>query len=244
MFDDFAPTLNRHLDWEALACAFRNNGRVQIKDFLETTSAVALHSALKKEQSWREVINSGEKVFELSIPNPDNFDATQRAKLDSAIFEGAKAGFQFRFQTIRIPDSAMARKKTANICARFAEFLCSVAVLNFFRNVTGQADIAFVDAQATRYSPGHFLTAHDDDIPGKSRAAAYVFGLTPIWSPDWGGLLLFHDDDLSCSALVPGFNVLNLFAVPQTHSVSMITPFAKEERLSVTGWLRLTEPPA
>ena len=39
-------------------------------------------------------------------------------------------------------------------------------------------------------------------------------------------------------AWAPGFNTLALFAVPQRHSVSLVTPSAAYRRYSVTGWLR------
>jgi len=45
-------------------------------------------------------------------------------------------------------------------------------------------------------------------------------------------------------SFVPAFNALNLFAVPQPHSVGFVTPFAARRRYSVTGWLRGREPPA
>jgi SM-20-related protein len=37
---------------------------------------------------------------------------------------------------------------------------------------------------------------------------------------------------------VHAMGALRLFAVPKLHSVSYVTPFAPEPRLSVTGWLR------
>jgi Rps23 Pro-64 3,4-dihydroxylase Tpa1-like proline 4-hydroxylase len=37
---------------------------------------------------------------------------------------------------------------------------------------------------------------------------------------------------------MPKFNTLDLFAVPQQHSVSMVTPAAPVRRYAVTGWLR------
>ena len=99
--------------------------------------------------------------------------------------------------------------------------------------------VAFADAQATAYAPGDFLTGHDDAVGGKKRLAAYVFGLTPVWRVEWGGLLLFHGSDGDVDAgLAPRFNTLNVFAVPQTHSVSMVTRAAPSRRYSITGWLR------
>ena len=96
-----------------------------------------------------------------------------------------------------------------------------------------------ISGHATAYGPGHFLTAHDDEVAGKKRHAAYVYNLTPTWRIDWGGLLLFHGADGHVArGFTPSFNALNLFAVPQPHSVSMVAPFAANRRYSVTGWLR------
>jgi Rps23 Pro-64 3,4-dihydroxylase Tpa1-like proline 4-hydroxylase len=36
--------------------------------------------------------------------------------------------------------------------------------------------------------------------------------------------------------------VLNIFAVPQPHSVTIVAPFAAAARYSVTGWLRMKRP--
>ena len=83
------------------------------------------------------------------------------------------------------------------------------------------------------------LTAHDDEIAGKKRHAAYVFGLTPQWKTEWGGLLLFHTADGDVAhGLLPRFNTLNIFKVPQLHSVSMVNEAAAYRRYSITGWLR------
>ena len=95
------------------------------------------------------------------------------------------------------------------------------------------------DAQATRYRPGDFLTAHDDDVAGKHRLYAYVLNFTPAWRPDWGGLLAFHDADGHVSeAYTPTFNALNIFRVPQQHAVTQVASFAGAQRLSITGWIR------
>jgi SM-20-related protein len=109
--------------------------------------------------------------------------------------------------------------------------------LDVLRRVTGNQDVAFADAQLTAYGPGDFLTLHDDAAPATKRTAAYVFGLTKDWRADWGGALLFHDA-ANLVGWAPQFNVLNLFAVPQPHSVSLVSAAAAGRRFSVSGWLR------
>ena len=56
---------------------------------------------------------------------------------------------------------------------------------------------------------------------------------------DIGGLLLFDGEDGHIErGFTPSFNALNLFTVPQPHSVSRVAPFAANRRYSITGWLR------
>ncbi len=102
----------------------------------------------------------------------------------------------------------------------------------------GARDIASAEACATRCRPGHFLAIHDDRHEETHRRVAYAFGLSPVWRPEWGGLLMFHDGRQDVELLVPRMNELNLFGVPQDHSVSLVAPFAPEPRYSVTGWMR------
>ncbi|WP_287888815.1 2OG-Fe(II) oxygenase family protein [Blastomonas sp.] len=66
-----------------------------------------------------------------------------------------------------------------------------------------------------------------------------MLGLTPQWRLEWGGQLLFHGEQGTIShGEMPGFNTLDVFAVPQRHSVSEVTRAAAYRRYAVTGWLR------
>ena len=123
------------------------------------------------------------------------------------------------------------------------DLLNSAPFLAFIRALTGDSRAAYVDAQATRYRPGDFLTAHDDDVEGKNRLFAYVMNFTPAWRADWGGLLAFHDaDGHVAEAYTPTFNALNIFRVPQVHAVTQVASFAAGPRLSITGWIRERRP--
>lgn len=231
--------LNPALDAPALARRFEAAGRLNIADFLHEDGASRLHRLLCASDEWRLVLNQGDKVFELDRPTQAALDPAAKAKLETAVHAAARYDFQYMFETIRVPDDEEARHARGDALADFASFLSSPEVVALLRRITGRDAIAFADAQATGYGLGHFLSAHDDAIEGKNRQAAYVFGLTPAWRPEWGGLLLFHGPDGHIAeAYVPAFNALTLFAVPQPHSVSMVSPFAAARRYSVTGWLR------
>lgn len=234
--------LNPALDVPAIEREFRRSGRVHVEEFLDPGCAERLLAFLKASRDWLLILNQDDKVFELDRDARDALSDEARRKLDTAVHAAARYGFQYMFDTIRVPDEESLRRERADALNGFASFLSSEEAVGFFRRVTGRAAIAFADAQATAYGPGHFLTAHDDLVPGKNREAAYVYGLSPAWSADWGGLLLFHRaDGHVAEAYVPRFNALNLFAVPQPHSVSLVAPFAASRRYSVTGWLRSRE---
>ena len=231
--------LNPALDRAALSESFAERRRVQIRDFLIAEDAAALHAEMRSREDWVQIVNSGGKVFDLDRPARSAMGADQREALDRAVYAGAREGFQHRYEAIRVPDEEPAREASGDLFARFALWFSGGEARAFLRAVIGRDELAFADAQATAYSPGDFLTGHDDSVEGKHRLAAYVFGLTPQWRTEWGGLLLFHDLDGDVEeGLLPRFNTLNIFAVPQMHSVSEVSRAAPWRRYSITGWLR------
>jgi Rps23 Pro-64 3,4-dihydroxylase Tpa1-like proline 4-hydroxylase len=230
--------LSSKLDWDRLAQVYANSQRLHVPNFLEPDDAGQLHATLRSRQDWRLVINQGEVSYDLDRTAQQSLSAEQRCQIDQAVHAQARYGFQYLYESIRVPDAPEQRVGDDPLF-RFARFMSSDPVRGFLRHVTGRKGIDFADAQATAYGPGHFLTAHDDEVPGKDRHAAYVFNLSPGWRIDWGGLLLFQGADGHVEqGFTPSFNALNLFTVPQRHSVSMVAPFTPNRRYSITGWLR------
>ena len=232
--------MNPSLDAKALARRFKADGKLHIPDLLEAGCAESFFQSLRGRDDWALIVNQDANSFDLDRKAQAALSDEQRRALDQAVYAGARYGFQYRYEAIRVPDDEQDRRKLDDDpLVRFASFLSSPPMVGFLRAVTGKKGIDLADAQATAYGPGHFLTAHDDEVVGKQRHAAYVFNLTPVWRVDWGGLLLFHGADGHVTrGFTPSFNALNLFAVPQPHSVSMVAPFAANRRYSVTGWLR------
>lgn len=233
---DFA--LNASLDANALARRYAERGRVRITDFLREDVAAALARKLRGRTDWHWVMNSGDKVFELTRDSRAALSGDQASALDDATYATARSGFQYRFETLRVPDDDAERTASDDVLAAFATWLSSPEPIALLRRVTGAQTIDFADMQATAYGPGDFLTGHDDAVAGKQRHAAYVLGLNPTWRIEWGGLLLFHGADASVQGQMPAFNTLDLFSVPQLHSVSEVTRAAANRRYSITGWLR------
>lgn len=236
-------SLNPRLDVDQWAARFAQHGRVSIPDLLDPDCAMALHQHLRARADWVQMINSADKLVELTRDQRAQMPAETAAALDQAVYAGARQGFQYRYEAIRVPDKAAERIASDDPLAAFAHWWSGPDVLPLLARIAGDDAIRFGDAQATAYAPGDFLTGHDDDFAGKDRSAAYVMGLTPIWRTEWGGLLLFHDDaHAAVQGLVPAFNTLNMFRVPQMHSVSEVSRAAAYRRYAITGWLRRSDP--
>lgn len=231
--------LHPDLDASLLAAQFARDGMTRIAPFLAPASAQALFEMLRSRTDWKTVVNSGDKSLEFGRETRSAMNDVQRKALDDAIYAAAREGFQYRYETLRVPDDELARLASGEPLARFAHWMSSDPVRAVLRRIVGTTEIDFVDLQGTAYGPGDFLTGHDDAVPGKYRHAAYVLGLTPIWRVEWGGLLLFHAEKCGdVRGYVPAFNTLTLFRVPQMHSVSEVSRAAAFRRYSVTGWLR------
>ncbi|RDE05314.1 hypothetical protein DVW87_08585 [Sphingomonas aracearum] len=222
------------MDVTALSAAFDTHGRIQISGFLTDDTARALGRDLSLSGDWKLTFNRGTTVLDYDQAAYAQLDEDARRAIAHDIVDGGRRGFQFCYDTIReteaiAPDAPL---------RRFNRFMNSPDMLALVRQVTGFDTIERLDGHASRYGPGQFLTTHDDHIAGKGRRAAYVMNLSGQWHPDWGGLLQFFDARGNVvRAFTPAFNTLAVFAVPQAHSVSWVTPLAANPRLAITGWM-------
>ncbi len=233
------------IEASATEAAVRYRRRIHIPAFLPADQARSLYDALSGLPRWNTVTRSGNRHLDLDAAGLEKLTAQDKARFKDAVTDQARKGFQYLFDNYPIYDGYHAGRLECMEFKALFEFLNSDEVLGFVREVTGIGDIAYADAQATRYRAGHFLTEHDDDVAGKNRCAAYVLNLTPDWKADWGGLLMFIGGDGHVEeAYTPKFNALNLFTVPQRHCVSMVALFASQPRYSVTGWFRSGADPA
>lgn len=230
--------LNPRLDRPLIREIFLRQGRVHVPDVLTAGSATELYSCLSTRTPWQLSFNVGQRHVDLAHEQLTLMPPDKRELMSRAMLEQSRHGFQYVFDNYPLYDLYQSGRRDQPLLA-IHEFLNSAPFLEFVREVTGLEQIAFADSQATRYLPGHFLTEHDDDVAGKHRLAAYVFGFTPQWRADWGGILQFIDrDGHIAEGYIPKFNVLNLFRVPQKHNVSYVAPAAAQPRYSITGWLR------
>lgn len=236
--------LSPDLDGPALARAFAAGGRrLHIPGVLAPDSAEVLAATLEAETRWKATVAAGGTFLELPLNDRIAEDPAKQAWLDEAVVDGTSPLIQYVFDTRRLNlerDMGEARSDAADATL---DLLNSPAFLDFARTVTGDDRIDFADAQASRFRPGHVLTAHTDASAGKNRLYGYVLNLTRGWRADWGGLLVFPGADGHIdTGWVPAFNALNLFAVPTPHAVTQVASFAPRDRLSITGWLRSNSP--
>lgn len=231
--------LNSRLRPAAYRSVFERHGRLHIPDFLETQSASDLHARLKAADDWTRSIHvtQGEDL-DISVRDLEALPPVEREQFERSLADSSDDTLQYMFDTVRISAEFKAGRPMAAPMQAIHQFLNGPDFLGFVARLTGDERLAFADVMATRYLPGHFLTAHGDENPLERRLYAYVLNLTPEWRADWGGVLMFLDDDGHVAeGYVPAFNALNIFSVPQTHAVSMVTRLARTPRLSVTGWI-------
>lgn len=235
--------LDPTLDPKLLGKVFAAHGRMHIPGLFRAGGAERLLKSLADDTPWRRNTEGDSGNLSFYVDAFDAQPAEWKAKLTEVIETRARDGFQYLFDTYPVSDEVEAGARLGLACEAVYDLFNSPAFLDFLRRLTGEHSIAYVDAQATRYLPGHFLTEHDDDREGKHRLFAYVLNLTPHWRVDWGGLLMFLDQDGHVAeAYAPKFNALNLFRVPFPHAVSQVASFAGAPRYAITGWVRARPP--
>ena len=230
--------LSSSLDPDALRSAFAVNRRLHIPGLLAQADADRLADRLEAERAWTTIVAAGGDYFEMPLDGRLAADPSKQSWLDAVAVDGRGRATQYVYDTRRPggPDEA-------NVVDQALAFLNGAPFLDLMRAVTGDDRIDFADAQASRYRPDHILTAHNDLSVGKNRLYAYVLNLTREWRADWGGTLVFYGDDGHVEqGWVPGFNALNLFAVPMGHAVTQVGAHAATDRLSIVGWLRSHTP--
>ena len=231
--------LNPELDIPKLAEAFRQDKRLRIDNVLAPGIAEKIREACLKDVPFDYVYHLDGQNLVTSQEDMSAMGKVHQQNLHRRVMQHASEGVGFIYCGYRMDRVRNDENEALHFLHDVFLYLNSQEMLDFIQAVSGRDDIVSVDGQYTRYTPGQFLTRHSDDITEEGRRLAYVCGFTRNWHPDWGGLLLFYEKDGTPRDFwMPGFNTLSLFDVQHIHSVSYVTPFAKEPRLSLTGWFR------
>jgi SM-20-related protein len=234
--------INPALDRESVAARFAGDRRVQIRDVLTPESARNLHRILSQQTpwglAWRAGADGPHNVPQPQLREMPREDLTNlQSKLGDAM-RGRDYGFLYA--QYPMVQAYLDGWSPGGPHEALVEIINDDPFMSLVRKVTGFDDLIKADAQATLYAPNQFLALHDDSHVAEGWRVAYVLNLcAEDWRPEWGGYLNFHDDDGDViEAYKPRFNALNLFAVPQKHSVSYVPPFAPVGRYAITGWFR------
>ena len=235
--------LNPALDREALAARFAETGRVQIRDVLTEETAREVLTVLTKGTPWGMATGAGEakpQSFRMEeVKAPQGQQAVNAAAM--AAQEHTRRGeYGFRFAHYPILTAVQEGWDPGGAHEVLLEHINAPDFIQLARDVTGIGELVKADGQATLFAPNHYLGRHIDSHVAEGWEVAYVLNFAPPdWHPDWGGYLMFLDEEGDVvEGFRPRFNALNLFKVPQSHLVSYVPPFAPIGRIAVTGWLR------
>jgi len=231
--------LNPSLDVERAAHAYAADKVVQIEGLFEAATAEAIARALAtlpwrlvcQDETRRNILLTSDQLAAMS--------EAERGKLEEGIRQRAADNFGYVYFSYPMIEARIGGWETGHTIHAVTDFLNSPTFIDFARRLIGCPTVTKIDAQASNYQPGHFLTRHKDEGQKLERRAAYTIGLSRNWQTDWGGLLMFLDERFDVSrAFLPRFNTLTVFDGMRLHSVSAVAPFAPAPRLSVVGWFR------
>lgn len=236
-FDLNGFRLNPELDVASLSTAFAAHQRLQIACALDDESVGRLYWHLATDMEWTLLLSANKRTYHVAAKRAGQPIMDDQRLLAHA-YSAATDGFAFVYATHRrggTPETD-AGEMPNTVLAEFFDFLNTPAFLTFAGKVTGNNKLVRATAQATCFRAGHFLNFHTDYDDGKK--IAYVLNLSQDWQAEWGGLLQFADrPGVLTDCFLPNFNSLSMFAVPQWHAVSFVTPFAGNARYAVSGWL-------
>ena len=243
--NSFKLRLNSNLDVEKYTKMYSEGELVRIENIFPDDIALEIETMLKTSMNWRlmfaepdDTSPDGINVVRLTKDdikkmNPQEFQARIQGVMDRAT-----KSLGYLYNSYPMIEAYHSKWDPGHPIHTLTEFLNSAEFLEFGRRIIGVPNVTKVDAQATLYSRGDFLTRHVDHGFDNDRRAAYTFGFTKQWNSDWGGLLmLLTRKGQVTETFIPSFNVLTLFNGRNIHAVSSVSAFAGAGRLQLTGWL-------
>ncbi|MFD0739765.1 2OG-Fe(II) oxygenase [Lysobacter koreensis] len=235
--------INDALDLPHWRARLQRDGRAQIDNYLQPDAAQRLRACLEREVPWTLALRDAEGARTLDHVSYAAMDDAARRALYAQVAGSAGEqgrdddGFRFAYDSYMMVRAYQEGRDPGLLLHRVLELFNSPDYIAFARALTGDARIRRTDAQATRYRRGQFLRYHTDAESNEGRLYAYVLNLSRGWQADWGGQLQFiGDDGAVLESYLPRWNALSLFAVPAGHAVSLVAPWAADDRLAITGW--------
>lgn len=145
------------------------------------------------------------------------------------------------FRNAAIQNGVVSNIRSDHILWLQPEFQIShlhIQTLQQFSQVLNRAfylGIKDVEAHFACYNAGEFYALHRDNPQGKNgRMISSVYYLHEQWQADWGGELRLQDKNDQWHIIQPQPNRIVLFQSDLLHEVLI----SKQQRLSITAWLR------
>ncbi|MFZ2031947.1 MAG: 2OG-Fe(II) oxygenase family protein [Vitreimonas sp.] len=231
--------LNPALDPASYARSYAAEKCVQIPNLFEKAIAHELERTLVS-LPWRLICqNDAEQNILLTREQIAAMSDEERRGLEDGIRRRAAENLGFTYFTYPMIEARLGNWDSGHPIHALTDFLNSSEFIAFAKALIGEPRLTKIDCHATNYQRGHFLTRHADEGEKLERRAAYTIGLSRKWEPDWGGLLLFLDEQYNIKrGFTPRFNVLTVFDGLMEHTVTAVSPFAPAPRLSIAGWFR------
>lgn len=229
---------NEAIDIAAVRASLAREGRAQVTDYMQPQAAERLRQCLQDEVPWTLALRDGSGPRTIDREAYSAMPAQAVEALLREVADSARGGeYRFAYDSYMMVRAYKEGRDPGLLLHRILELFNSPDYIAFIRALTGDEGVQRVNAQATRYRRGHFLRYHTDIDSNEGRRFAYVLNLSRDWRPDWGGLLQFIDDGGQVvDTFLPRWNSLSLFKVPAGHAVSLVAPWADQDRLAITGW--------
>lgn len=237
--------VNPNLDVEAIAATYARDRFVQIRNIFDPDTAQEIADILRKQVQWRLVyVDPDVGVVELTRAEAEQLGPQEMQRRMTGVMQRATRNYGYCYNAYHLTNAMRDGRDSDHPIHAVTRFLNSDAFYGFARTVIGVPGVNHVEAQATLFTQGSFLTRHIDDGAQKERRAAYTLSFCPNWQTDWGGLLQLIDQQTTdvTSAWVPRFNTLTIFDGTRVHAVSPVSAFAGDGRYSIVGWFREVPP--
>ncbi len=231
--------LNDSLDWDHIKKTLEDDNHIIVTDFFSPDAAEKIYDCLKTEVQWQMAYREGNKDVVVLQKELKSWTAQKINAFHTALTKQAQTEYQFFYNRYPMIDAHIEGLDPGLFLHQVTDFLNGEDFMEFAHHITGDLAIRKCEPQATLYSPGNFLKAHDDFAsPELDRRYALVFNMTKDWVSDWGGLLQLVDDKGIKETVMPIFNSVSILKLPQLHQVSYVAPYATKPRFAITSWLR------
>lgn len=225
--------LNKKIDIKAAKKQFSKTRRVQIPDILDPAAAETLHSVLVEKTAWMLKYNLGEEIVWREMQEFRSMTSRSVKKIVNKMYEAASTGgFQFvRHGRGEDQNPANTLPLDPGLIEAF-KFLDSKEMTDFLKKVTGKS-VNLKTVEAQWYKPENFQT-RGSDMP--EATLGFVLLMAKNWVADWGGNTYFYDDEGRISEIfVPKFNSLEIFEGKAPRSITDVSQFSKDYRVSIAG---------